>query len=568
MPRAYLVAENAPGGSREVPIGRTLVLGRAAECGCIVDDAAASRRHIQIDRREDGGYVWKDLGSTNGTLLNGAKMLQGLLKKGDCIQIGESIFRFELDGPPADTAAAPPKRPESTLFKQTIIGADGQFTTGRAVDEGGGHLLLTLYEVINAIASEYETGPLMDTVLERTATALKAYRCAILIGDSPDAPLRPCPGHESIHIYENNAIKKVAASAIPLSSTVVKRVLREGESVLYQDSGADAELNAAQSIVAMELRSIICVPLRGKNGVFGILYVDTNRPGHAYSQEDLLLGTAIGNSAGLALENALLQQEMLEKQRFEQELELAWTIQEGFLFRDWPETAERFEVYGETRPAKTVGGDFYDFMQLGPDRVAILIGDVSGKGMPASLTMARLLAEFRVSALTTDDPAEVLAQINEGMVKHSQRGIFCTIAYIQIDLTTGHMRCANAGHHPAVLVSPGGARFFGEASGPPVGVVSWVTWDVVEGTLAPNESVLLYTDGIAEARAAFQGTDTPPPGTPPIEYGIERLMAFALRNASSAPRELIDAINRDVAAFCGPVPPHDDCTMIALRYLA
>ena len=134
-----------------------------------------------------------------------------------------------------------------------------------------------------------------------------------------------------------------------------------------------------------------CVPIRTQDSISGILYIDTNIVDHAYTQDDLLLAAAAGNSAGLALQNAQNHQALLQKQRIEQDVEAAWNIQEGFLVSDWSTDDSRFEVYGRTRPARIVGGDFYDFVRIDKDRVGLLIGDVSGKGMPAALTMACLL---------------------------------------------------------------------------------------------------------------------------------------------------------------------------------
>ena len=207
------------------------------------------------------------------------------------------------------------------------------------------------------------------------------------------------------------------------------------------------------SIAALNLTSILCVPIRTQNEILGILYIDTDIADHEYTEDDMLLAAAAGNSAGLALENARIHQDLLEKQRIEQDIEAAWTIQEGFLVSDWPTDDPRFEVYGLTRPAKVVGGDFYDFARIDEDHVGLLIGDVSGKGVPAALTMAQLLAEFRLCATGADSPAEVLRRLNERMVVRSRRGTFCTAALVALNLGTGNFMGANAGHHPVLRIS-------------------------------------------------------------------------------------------------------------------
>jgi len=565
--RAYLIAENHPGGSKKVAVGKGLVLGRGADCGYVVDDAAASRRHVEIHANGEE-FRWRDLGSTNGTLVNGARMLEGRLKPGDALQIGESVFRFHLDEIPDEKVGAS----DSTLFKQAILKPSGEVEAVGREETKFKKILEALYAVINEIAAEQEPSLLIDTIVEQTATALDAQRCGLLFANAGDMQLRPCPGYSYVHIYQEGAVRHVAPEEIQVSHTVVNRVLTEGESVFFQDTGSDSEISAAESVVSLNLRSIICVPLRGRKGIFGILYLDTNKPGQAYSDEDLLLSTAIGNSAGLALENVLLQKEIIQKQRFEQELNLAWSIQEGFLIRDWP-PRDRIQVYGETRPASTVGGDFYDFIEPGRGKAGILIGDVSGKGMPAALSMAKLLAEFRVVARESQSPAEVLARLNESFIKNSQRGIFCTMCYILLDVETGVVHSANAGHHSPFVIAEGNLRSFGDASGPPVGVLEWATWEDQETMIASGETILLYTDGIGEARPDMSsaGTvrrDTPTAISKKIEdYGAARLEPFLTSQSDISPNPVITALFDDVAAYCEPMSPHDDCTLIAMRYL-
>jgi phosphoserine phosphatase RsbU/P len=561
LQRAYLIDEQSPGGPRRVPVDGQLVLGRSLDCGCVVDDTAASRRHGQIELQTDGEYVWRDLGSTNGTLLNGTKVLEGRLKQGDRLQIGKSVFRFEIEEA-AETETGPG---EGTLFKRTIVTPDGAFKSRRTEPSKAEAILQSVYGVIHSLSNEYEPTRLVDKVLEETARALRAERCAIVFTDGPDEPLRPCPGHEYCHIFENGTLKEVEPDALGISRTVVNRVLTQGESVFFHEDANDIELNTAKSILMLRLRSIICVPLRGRQRVFGILYLDTSETRPELSEDDWLLSSAIGNSAGLALENALLHQQILENERVEQELKIAWTIQEGFLFRDWPENETAFEVYGETRPAKTVGGDFYDVFLPGNGKVGIAIGDVSGKGMPAALTMAKLLAEFRVCARIEESPAHVLSALNESLVRSSQRGIFCTFCYCLLDLDSGRMCIANAGHHPPLLIADGVIDEFAIASGPPLGIMEGLAWDEQETHMTPDTLAILYTDGIVEARPGTAPSDTLAQGEALEEYGLEGLGQSILKGSGTV-ASIIEHIMADVASYCGEQPPHDDCTLIGLRY--
>ncbi len=543
-----------------VPVGVSLIVGRTGECGLVIDDTAASRRHLEITARGDS-FAWKDLGSTNGTAVNGARMLAGELKHGDVIQIGETELRFEVEETPDEATA----EEDATMFRGDVFSLRGEASTVHRENKAAA-LLQALYTVTNQISTNYELCSLINRILETTMRAINAQRGALFLADE-QGELLPCPVCGNVHAIRDGVLLPRKPGALKISGTVARRVIRDGESVLFQDTDSDGELSTAESIVALNLRSILCVPLRAKNGILGILYIDSDRPNHSYTEEDMLLATSVGASAGLAIENARMHQEMLEKQRIEQEIATAWRIQEGFLVKDWPEDDPRFQIYGDMRPAKTVGGGFYDFVRPDEHTVGLLIGDVSGKGVPAALTMAQLLAEFRLRALEFRSPAAVLGALNGDLVARTQSGMFCTMCYLLLDLRTGRVTCANAGHLPALRVGASGGTFFGGASGPPAGILPDASWLDEMSEIALGDAILLYTDGIAEARRTFHGDDGARKSGPVGEYDPERLARVAHAVHDQPPRAIIEAVVQDVVTFCAPGAPHDDCTLISVRYL-
>ncbi len=553
MLKGFLTVE--PNGPR-VPVGARAVVGRTRDCTVMIEDAAASRKHLEVNAKGDK-FHWKDLGSTNGTVLNGASMLAGELKDGDVFQIGETRLRFNQE-----EHADEPEMGTTSLFQETILGPEGLVAPETAPPARSMALLEAVYKVMNDIAANYDPCGLIDRILETTMRAINGQRGALFLADN-DETLAPCPVCGHVHRIRDGVVSPAEPGEIRISGTVARRVLGGGESVLYQDTDSDSELNASESILSLKLRSILCVPLRAKDRILGILYVDTNREDQAYTRDDMLLAAAVGNSAGLALDNARMHREILEKQRIEQEIATAWTIQEGFLVKEWPEDDSRFEVYGETRPAKTVGGDFYDFVHLSPDVVGILIGDVSGKGVPAALNMAQLLASFRLHARDHASPAEVLRLLNEDLVERSQYGMFCTLCYVRLSLTDGEVVCANAGHLPAMRLAAHGATLEGSASGVPAGILADGTWEDARFRLAPGETLLLCTDGILEAQSSQTRHER---SEPAAQYEFDGVTECAAACGGVPPKTLIEKINEDVLRFCAPLPPHDDCTMIAVRY--
>lgn len=556
MRKGYLIFETGEAKGHRIAVGECLVMGRVEDCDLVIEDSAASRRHAEIRLKKNAFHI-KDLESTNGTLVNGMRILEGVLNTGSQIQIGESIFRFEIE--------EVPDVPSTPSFLGTILDGDSELKLTMSGEKSEA-LFQAIYTVTNAVATNYEPCNLVDRILETTIKAIRAQRGAVLFAGKLEGELAPCPVCNRVHEIRDGALEKSTLGDIRISGTVARRVLNGGESVLFSEAGGDAELNAAVSIVNLNLRSIICVPLRAKSGILGILYIDTDQASRPYTQEDMLLSTAVGNSAGLAIENANMHLAMLEKQRIEQEIAHAWTIQQGFLVKDWPEADAGFEVYGETRPAKTVGGDFYDYVRPDERHVGILIGDVSGKGVPAALAMAQLLAQFRLYAREKSSPADVLKALNDDLVTRSQRGMFCTLCYLLIDLAKGRVLCANAGHHPAIHIHAKGATCFAEASGPPAGILPTATWADSELRIVKGDTLLMYTDGVVEARhGVTQHGSTLPLG--PEEYGIEGLYRITQQASGLTPRALIAAVNDDVSEYCTPESPHDDVTMIAVRYL-
>lgn len=539
---------------RRIPVGDGLVIGRSSDSGLVLADSAASRRHLEI-LQNDAGFACRDLGSRNGTMVNN-RMTKGRdLKHGDLIRIGQSTIRFVVADEAGHTS------PDRTVFIPTVLDAKEmqQPTTSASRSK---ELLETAYTLMNAIATNFDPCDLAQCILTITSKAIQGRRAAILYADE-DGELLPCPACGSVHSVFEGEAGSVTIDELQISKTIAKRVLSDGENVLYRSARSDSTIDASVSMMALNLTSILCVPIRTQHRIMGILYVDSDVANRVYSEDDLLLAAAAGNSAGLALENARIHQSLLERNRLDQEIADAWTIQEGFLVKDWPENDPRFDVYGETRPAKTVGGDFYDFIRLDDRTVGFLIGDVSGKGVPAALTMAQLLAEFRLCARGAGSPAGVIKQINDAMVIRSRRGTFCSMAYIIIDLESGRLIGANAGHHPMMVVShPRVASLF-EPSGPPVGILPTASWTDETALAHPGQTLLLYTDGIVEARS---GTTQISENSQPEPYERGRLEEIAGLYRQGKPRELITAILSDVDEFCGTFRPHDDCTMIALRY--
>ncbi|HPP58394.1 MAG TPA: SpoIIE family protein phosphatase [Candidatus Hydrogenedens sp.] len=559
MPKAYLVNDDK---GEKIPLPTHLIIGRTKECGLILEDPAVSRKHIELKAKE-GGYIWKDLGSTNGTYINGQKMLLGELHPGDLIQIGKTTFRFEIEQN---------KEPTENLKKESEIGDQSSIvahsflsmdeTTLPSTKQQRANLLLeTLCKVINEIATNFNHCELQNKIIEATSRVLPIDHGAILLTDE-NGNVLPCPQCQRVHQWEGGHLISVPVNRVSISSTVIYKVVKERQSLLYQDIMENDDLKKAVSIISLNVQSVICAPLRAKEKVIGLLYMDTVSEQSRYTEEELLLASAVGNAAGLAMENVRIYQELIEKYRLDQELKTAAVIQQGFLFDNWKSIPNNCDMYARTLPAKVVGGDFYDVILLPKDKIGFIVGDVSGKGMPASLAMVRLLTEFRIQAQRLSSQVDVINALNEDLFEYGQQGMFCSLCYVVVDIKTGEISVVNAGHLPTLWLRNHKTDYCFHPSGPPLGVLPNSTWKVENDILSKEDSILLFTDGIIEARNEDNEKEIID-----REFGIDRLKKMVETIHFENAEQFVQAILSEVQKHTEPNSPHDDCTLLLFRWL-
>lgn len=245
------------------------------------------------------------------------------------------------------------------------------------------------------------------------------------------------------------------------------------------------------------------------------------------------------------------------QERMRVELESARVIQQSFLPATLPGANDpRFSLAALNHQTEQVGGDYYDVIPLGPDRVGLVVGDVSGKGVPGALYMARLVSDFRFLADPHEDtPADTLTHLNRMLVERVQQGMFVTLQYVSLHLQTGVVTFANAGHLPILVRRSGGeVQAVDGSAGPPLGIVDNIIYQNSEFTLSPGEDFLMFTDGVTEAMNAARELFT-----------HERLVEV-IRRAPSLPEDLIEAVIREVSTFSNMAQAHDDITLMAARW--
>ncbi len=248
----------------------------------------------------------------------------------------------------------------------------------------------------------------------------------------------------------------------------------------------------------------------------------------------------------------------LEKERIETELSMAARIQESALIRDFPVFPDRkeFTLHASMLPAREVGGDLYDFFLTDEDHLVMVIGDVSGKGYPAALFMMVTLALLRHIARSEPSPAAALRKLNEEICARNPEEMFVTVWMGVLEISTGKMRCANAGHEYPALRKPGESyELLKDKHGFVIGGMEGIRYREYEVALEPGSGLFVYTDGVPEATDGNQEM-----------FGPERMMEVLRRHEDEAPEEVTAAMNRAVLEFTGNAPQFDDVTMLCLQY--
>ena len=368
------------------------------------------------------------------------------------------------------------------------------------------------------------------------------------------------------------AVPKVVKSRRPgmedtrFSRTIVKKALDAMQSYLSEDASSDASLGPAASIAEFRIRSVMCVPLATAEGrPLGAIVLDTHDRGKKFDLEDLNLLTIVAHLAGLAVDKARMLTNLLEREKEGKEVELARKVQLGFLPQTLPEV-DGYEFFANYAPAQTVGGDYYDFIPLRGGRLAVVVGDVAGKGVSAALLVAKLSSEVRFSLLTAPDPARAVCLLNEQMSNGSLGDRFVTLAVAVLDPAEHTLTIVNTGHMSPKLYRAGTDELLDAISlddtGVPIGTDPGWAFQAVTVHLEIGDVVTLFTDGVTDALN--------PAGRPFGADAVDACLApddSALASDSQRPRRLGERLVGSVRRHANGRLPFDDIAIVVFGRL-
>ncbi len=300
-------------------------------------------------------------------------------------------------------------------------------------------------------------------------------------------------------------------------------------------------------------RLLLAVPLSIKNDMFGVMLVEEAENGRRFRTRRLEIINGITQQAALAIQNDLLQQEMVSRERLETEVQLARQIQQTFIPSSLP-THPSWQLSARWRTARQVGGDFYDVIELPNGKLGLFIADVADKGMPAALFMALTRTLMRAAVNETHSPAEVLSRVNEQLLPDTQHGMFVTAVYGELDVERGEFTFVNAGHNPPFWMKANGEVEKLTRTAVALGVMEQPAMKQRTISLGVDDLLLLYTDGVTESFSP--GGDL---------FGEERLVAALKIQPTQTADEALEIVEAHLNEFSDPLPLADDLTMLAVR---
>ena len=525
----------------------SLVIGRSSRCDLAVADRCLSRQHIRIFKSDDEWLV-EDMGSRNGTRVNGT-MISGptSIAPGDVIDASMSRITFGGSG-----GAQPHEGSHTeshTIFRaasEIISETEREFA--RPAESGTEELrqaadqLKVLYDVHHALDKATTAEDLLDHVLERVFVHLRPQHGAIFLKD------------------EDNLVRATSRSLVegtdefPESKSLASEVIGKGLAAVVHDTSTDIRFDKAESLLDAGVRTLVAAPLLTPEGAIGMIVLSSTLAARIFGESDMELLTVVASATGLRLRNLALAEEAAERKRFEQEVTLARRIQVALLPAETPQIAG-LEVHGGNIPSRGVSGDYYQVVERPEtNEVALIIADVSGKGIGAALLTAYVDALVNAYLRENLEPAAIFNRISPQMNAKTPVESFATAFLGIFSVDTGKLRFASAGHDPTLLIRSDGDVELLMPTGMPLGLMPEAVYSCSETSLEVGESLVLYTDGITEAANPEQE-----------EFGRERLVEVCGAHRTESPKELARSIEKVVDTFVDGVPYHDDRTLVIVR---
>jgi serine phosphatase RsbU (regulator of sigma subunit)/pSer/pThr/pTyr-binding forkhead associated (FHA) protein len=527
-------------------------LGRNPDCQVVIPVTSVSREHAQILRIQGRFYI-EDLKSRNGTFVNNQQInSRTLLHNNDLIRICDfqAMFQDSSTLPLPAELTKQDEEPEEQDDSSTTVEATLNHSSNLVLQTQPAEKLKALLDISSSLSKTLELDPLLPQIVDNLFQLFKqADRCFVILVEEATGKLIP-------KVIKTRRPHDEASARF--SRSIVKKCTESAQAMLSDDASSDKNIPLSQSVVDFRIRSVMIAPLVGAEGkAFGVIQLDTQDRGKKFTQDDLTMLLGVCNVASISLENAKMHEGRLAQERTKRDLELAKQVQLGFLPQKLPDVPG-YEFFAHYEAALEVGGDYYDFVPLAGRGLAVTLGDVAGKGVPAALLMAKLSSDARFCLLTEPDLAPAVNRLNDLLqLQAGKLDRFVTLVGALLDPTSHTVTMVSAGHNSPLLYRRKTGTLIEamakEVAGFPLGIMECQDYSACQITLEPGDCMVMFTDGVTEARSV---RDT--------EFGTEGILQAVEKGGPFSPRVLCERIVKAVKQHAAGRPQHDDITLACL----
>ncbi len=554
----------------------SFIVGRQSYCDLVLNNHTVSREHAKFFRKNFRWFV-EDLQSRNGVWINGKRIDYEPVRivNGDSIRIGDVMLVFQSDSP-ADSSAKDkgfsssgaaaevldPKMIRSQYLVSSassiIPGSDkaqiktvAQYKREIKLLEDRVRALLDFARILGKAEDSGDLTPrLLNGLLRIFPGADSASVCA-LQGDSDD------PAELQWKVLGCACRGESEPKSFRASRAILQYVADTHVALLSDSVPDDDRFDASESIITTQIRSVMAAPVYNlyNDKLLAVIQIDARERGSRFTKDDLRLLISIAGQIAVYCENQRQRDAAVAQKLAVQEMQLANQVQRGFLPLE-PPKLDSYEFFDYYRPAKYVGGDYFDYIPLTNGSLAIILGDVSGKGISASLLMAKLSSETRYSLALEKNCSLAMARLNRVFSENHWGGRFITLVLIILEPETGNVRIFNAGHlYPVVSKADGTVARVGEGYNSfPLGVVPGAEFREYVHTLAEGDAIAIMSDGFPDALNVSQES-----------YGDKRIERALCNTDSSDATTLGRRLVRDMKNFSDACPQTDDQCLVIFR---